>query len=191
VRSCRTLSGCTAPSAAIHRDRLSVPVFHLAATRVVCAGGQSVGLSATWHDRINRLRCPTSNAARDMTNFHTFDRDTDYLPPPSIVNTPAVARGAEVINGLDLSALIRSYRDVGSRHRITLRCFWAWWVWLCHGGVLEPQSWSPRPMNSVAFRFIPANDHPTTIPSQRSVGAFCCRSRRCSCKCCWPTKSVC
>jgi hypothetical protein len=49
-----------------------------------------------------------------MTNFHAFDRDTDYLPPPSIVNTPAVARGAEVINGLDLSVLIRSYRGAGS-----------------------------------------------------------------------------
>ena len=53
-----------------------------------------------------------------VSNFRPFDRDTDYLLPPSIeewLPQKHLARFVvEVIDGLNLSALSRSYRGTGS-----------------------------------------------------------------------------
>ena len=75
-----------------------------------------------------------------MSNFRTIDRQTGFLLPPSVdewLPEKHLARFVvEVIDGLDLRAMSGSYRGSGAA------------------------SWSGRPMNSVAFRFIAANDHP-------------------------------
>jgi transposase len=53
-----------------------------------------------------------------MSIFRPLDRETPYLLPPSLdewLPQKHLARFvAEVIDGLDLSALIRSYRGTGS-----------------------------------------------------------------------------
>ena len=53
-----------------------------------------------------------------MSNFRPLDRDTGYLLPPSVdewLPQKHLARFVvEVIDGLDLSALSRSYRGTGS-----------------------------------------------------------------------------
>ena len=53
-----------------------------------------------------------------MSNFRTIDRETAYLLPPSVnewLPERHLARFVvEVIDGLDLSAMSRSYRGTGS-----------------------------------------------------------------------------
>ena len=78
-----------------------------------------------------------------MSNFRPFDRDSGYLLPPSVdewLPQKHLARFVvEVIDGLDLRALSRSYRGTGAAST-TLGCCWASGVRLRHRGVLEPQA---------------------------------------------------
>jgi len=98
-----------------------------------------------------------------MSNFRQVDRETGYLLPPSIdewLPERHLARFVvEVIDGLDLSALSKSYRGSGSAsyHPSMLLGL------LVYGyatGVFTSRKLERATYDSVAFRFIAANDHP-------------------------------
>src|SRR6202021_294248 len=98
-----------------------------------------------------------------MTNFRPTDRLTDFLFPPSInerLPERHLARFVvEVIDGLDLTALSKSYRGTGSAsyHPAPLLGL------LIYGyatGVFSSRKLERATYDSVAFRFIAANDHP-------------------------------
>ena len=98
-----------------------------------------------------------------MSNFRTIDRETAYLLPPSVnewLPERHLARFVvEVIDGLDLSAMSRSYRGTGSAsyHPALLLGV------LVYGyatGVFSSRKLERATYDSVAFRFIAANDHP-------------------------------
>ena len=98
-----------------------------------------------------------------MSNFRTIDRETGFLLPPSVddwLPERHLARFVvEVIDGLDLSAMSRSYRGTGSAsyHPALLLGI------LVYGyatGVFSSRKLERATYNSVAFRFIAANDHP-------------------------------
>ena len=96
-----------------------------------------------------------------MSNFRTIDRETAYLLPPSVnewLPERHLARFVvEVIDGLDLSAMSRSYRGTGSAsyHPALLLGV------LVYGyatGVFSSRKLERATYDSVAFRFIAAND---------------------------------
>ena len=98
-----------------------------------------------------------------MSNFRQVDRETGYLLPPSIdewLPERHLARFVvEVIDGLDLRALSKSYRGSGSAsyHPSMLLGL------LVYGyatGVFTSRKLERATYDSVAFRFIAANDHP-------------------------------
>ena len=98
-----------------------------------------------------------------MSNFRTIDRETGYLLPPSVdewLPERHLARFVvEVIDGLDLSAMSNSYRGAGSAsyHPALLLGL------LVYGyatGVFSSRKLERATYDSVAFRFIAANDHP-------------------------------
>src|ERR1700739_2877908 len=98
-----------------------------------------------------------------MSNFRQVDRHTGFLLPPSVDEwLPArhLARFVvEVIEGLDLRAFIGSYRGSGlaSFHPGGLLSV------LVYGyapGVFSSRKLERATYDSVAFRFIAANDHP-------------------------------
>ncbi|MBV8111741.1 MAG: IS1182 family transposase [Hyphomicrobiales bacterium] len=98
-----------------------------------------------------------------MSNFRTIDRQTGYLLPPSLdewLPERHLARFiVEVIEGLDLSAMSRGYRGAGSAsyHPALLLGI------LVYGyatGVFSSRKLERATYDSVAFRFIAANDHP-------------------------------
>ena len=98
-----------------------------------------------------------------MSNFRELDRDTPYLLPPSLhewLPERHLARFVvEVIDGLDLSAMERSYRGAGSAgyHPALLLGL------LVYGyatGVFSSRKIERATYDSVAFRFIAANQHP-------------------------------
>ncbi len=98
-----------------------------------------------------------------MTNFRPTDRMTSFLLPPSIdewLPQRHLARFvAEVIEGLDLTAMSKSYRGTGSAsyHPAPLLGL------LVYGyatGVFSSRKLERATYDSVAFRFIAANDHP-------------------------------
>jgi transposase len=98
-----------------------------------------------------------------MKNFRPVDRDTGFLMPPSVdewLPEKHLARFVvEVIDGLDLSALVRSYRGSGSAsyHPALLLAV------LVYGyatGVFSSRKLERATYDSVAFRFVAANDHP-------------------------------
>ncbi len=98
-----------------------------------------------------------------MSNFRLIDRDTAYLLPPSVdewLPERHLARFVvEVIDGLDLSAMSNSYRGAGSAsyHPALLLGL------LVYGyatGVFSSRKLERATYDSVAFRFIAANDHP-------------------------------
>jgi transposase len=98
-----------------------------------------------------------------LDNFRTIDRKTGYLLPPSIdewLPERHLARFVvEVIDGLDLSAMSRSYRGTGSAsyHPALLLGI------LIYGyatGVFSSRKLERATYDSVAFRFIAANEHP-------------------------------
>src|ERR1700682_355244 len=98
-----------------------------------------------------------------MANFRPTDRLTDFLLPPSInewLPERHLARFVvEVIDGLDLTALSKSYRGTGSAsyHPAPLLGL------LIYGyttGVFSSRKLERATYDSVAFRFIAANDHP-------------------------------
>src|SRR6202453_1706869 len=98
-----------------------------------------------------------------MSNFRAIDRETGFLLPPSIdewLPEKHLARFVvEVIDGLDLSAMVGSYPGSGSAsyHPALLLGI------LVYGyatGGFASRKLEGATYDSVAFRFIAANDHP-------------------------------
>ena len=98
-----------------------------------------------------------------MSNFRDVDRQTGFLLPPSVdewLSQRHLARFVvEVIDGLDLRAVVGSYRGSGSAsyHPSMLLGL------LVYGyatGVFSSRKLERATYDSVAFRFIAANDHP-------------------------------
>lgn len=98
-----------------------------------------------------------------MANFRMIDRDTGFLLPPSVddwLPERHLARFVvEVIDGLDLRAMSGVYRGSGSAsyHPHVLLGI------LVYGyatGVFSSRKLERATYDSVAFRFIAANDHP-------------------------------
>lgn len=98
-----------------------------------------------------------------MSNFRQVDRETAFLLPPSVdewLPERHLARFVvEVVERLDLSALVKAYRGSGSAsyHPSVLLGL------LIHGyatGVFSSRKLERATYDSVAFRFIAANDHP-------------------------------
>jgi transposase len=98
-----------------------------------------------------------------MSNFRPVDRETGYLLPPSVdewLPQRHLARFVvEVIERLDLSALVGAYRGSGSAsyHPSVLLGL------LVYGyatGVFSSRKLERATYDSVAFRFVAANDHP-------------------------------
>jgi transposase len=98
-----------------------------------------------------------------MTNFRPTDRLTGFLMPPSVdewLPEQHLARFVvEVVDGLDLSAMSKSYRGSGSAsyHPAVLLSLL---VYGCATGVFSSRKLERAAYDSVAFRFIAANDHP-------------------------------
>jgi transposase len=99
----------------------------------------------------------------DMSNFRPIDRDTGFLLPPSVdewLPERHLARFVvEVIEGLDVSAMSKSYRGAGSAsyHPSLLLGI------LVYGyatGVFSSRKLERATYDSVAFRFVAANEHP-------------------------------
>src|SRR5476651_1464583 len=98
-----------------------------------------------------------------MNNFRSIDRQTGFLLPPSVdewLPEKHLARLiAEVIEGLDLRAMSGSYRGSGSASyhpRMLLGV-------LMYGyatGVFSSRKQERSTYDSVAFRFVAANEHP-------------------------------
>jgi transposase len=98
-----------------------------------------------------------------MSNFRQIDRDTGFLLPPSVdewLPEKHLARFVvEVIDGLDVRAMSGSYRGSGSAsyHPALLLGI------LVYGyatGVFSSRKLERATYDSVAFRFIAANEHP-------------------------------
>ena len=98
-----------------------------------------------------------------MPNFRPTDRLTGFLMPPSVdewLPEKHLARFVvEVVDGLELSAMSKSYRGSGSAcyHPTVLLSL------LVYGyatGVFSSRKLERATYDSVAFRFIAANDHP-------------------------------
>ena len=79
-----------------------------------------------------------------MSNFREFDRETGFLLPPSLdewLPEQHLARFVvEVIDGLELSAMVKSYRGTGSAGYHPVFCWSSWFTALCDRGVFEPQA---------------------------------------------------
>ena len=98
-----------------------------------------------------------------MSNFRTIDRETGFLLPPSVdewLPEQHLARFVvEVIDGLDLRSMSGSYRGSGSASyhpRMLLGIL----VYGYATGVFSSRKLERATYDSVAFRFIAANDHP-------------------------------
>ena len=98
-----------------------------------------------------------------VSNFRDIDRDTGYLLPPSVddwLPEQHLARFVvEVVDGLDLSAMSGRYRGSGSKsyHPALLVGL------LVYGyatGVFSSRKIERATYDSVAFRYIAANEHP-------------------------------
>ncbi|MBC7135800.1 MAG: transposase, partial [Oceanibaculum nanhaiense] len=98
-----------------------------------------------------------------MSNFRQVDRETGFLLPPSVdewLPERHLARFVvEVIERLDVSAMVKAYRGSGSAsyHPSMLLGL------LVYGyatGVFSSRKLERATYDSVAFRFIAANDHP-------------------------------
>src|SRR5215204_4179360 len=106
-----------------------------------------------------------------MSNFRPVDRDTGFLMPPSVdewLPERHLARFVvEVIEGLDLRAMIGSYRGCGEaayHPRLLLGIL----VYSYATGVFSSRKLERATYVSVAFRFIAANQH----PDHDSIAAF-------------------
>lgn len=98
-----------------------------------------------------------------MSNFRPIDRDTAFLFPPSVdewLPQRHLARYVvEVVEGLDLSELVKAYRGSGSAsyHPAMLL---AVLIYGCATKVFSSRAIERATYDSVAFRFIAANEHP-------------------------------
>src|ERR1700692_4746565 len=98
-----------------------------------------------------------------MSNFRQIDRETGFLMPPSVdewLPERHLARFiVEVIAGLELRSMSGSYRGSGSapyHPRVLLGLL----VYGYATGVFSSRKLERATYDSVAFRFIAANDHP-------------------------------
>ena len=98
-----------------------------------------------------------------MSNFRTIDRGTGYLLPPSVddwLPERHLARFViEVIEGFDLRAMSGDYRGSGSapyHPRMLLGIL----VYGYATGLFSSRKLERATYDSVAFRFLAANDHP-------------------------------
>jgi len=98
-----------------------------------------------------------------MSNFRLIDRDTGFLMPPSVdewLPERHLARFvAEVIEGLDLRAMTGSYRGSGEapyHPELLLGLI----IYGYATGVFSSRKLERATYDSVAFRFIAANEHP-------------------------------
>src|ERR1700709_1151906 len=98
-----------------------------------------------------------------MSNFRPSGRDMDFLMPPSVnewlPQRPLARFVAEVIEGLDLRVMTGSYRGSGeaSYHpRLLLGLI----IYGYATGVFSSRNLERATHDSVAFRFIAANEHP-------------------------------
>jgi transposase len=98
-----------------------------------------------------------------MSNFRPTDRRIDYLMPPSVeewLPQRHLARFVvEVVESLDLRGMSASYRGSGSasyRPAVLLSLL----IYGCASGVFSSRKLERASYDSVAFRFIAANDHP-------------------------------
>jgi transposase len=98
-----------------------------------------------------------------MSNFRTIDRQTGFLLPPSVdewLPEQHLARFVvEVVDGLDLRGMSGAYRGSGSASyhpRMLLGLL----VYGYATGVFSSRKLERASYDSVAFRFIAANDHP-------------------------------
>jgi transposase len=98
-----------------------------------------------------------------MSNFRPINRDMDFLMPPSVdewLPQRHLARFvAEVVEGLDLRSMTGSYRGSGeaSYHpRLLLGLI----IYGYATGVFSSRALERATHDSVAFRFIAANEHP-------------------------------
>ena len=98
-----------------------------------------------------------------MSNFRAINRDTDYLLPPSVdewLPERHLARFVvEVVDQLDLSAMVKAYRGSGSAsyHPAMLLGL------LIYGyatKVFSSRAIERATYDSVAFRYIAGNEHP-------------------------------
>jgi len=98
-----------------------------------------------------------------MSNFRQVDRETGFLLPPSVdewLPERHLARFVvEVTERLDLSAMVKAYRGSGSAsyHPSVLLGLV---VYGYATGVFSSRQLERATYDSVAFRFIAANDHP-------------------------------
>jgi transposase len=98
-----------------------------------------------------------------MSNFRPIDRDTAFLFPPSVdewLPQRHLARYVvEVVEGLDLSEMVKAYRGSGSGsyHPAMLL---ALLIYACATKVFSSRAIERATYDSVAFRFIAANGHP-------------------------------
>ena len=98
-----------------------------------------------------------------MSNFRLIDRETGFLMPPSVdewLPPRHLARFVEeVVSGLDLRAMIGSYRGSGeaSYHPALLLGLM---IYGYATGVFSSRQLERATYDSVAFRFIAANQHP-------------------------------
>ena len=100
-----------------------------------------------------------------MSNFRTIDRETGFLLPPRSTNgfpENHLARicGKEVVDELDLRAMSGSYRGSGSASVSSANAAGHSGLRLCVTGVFSSRKLERATYDSVAFRFIAANDHP-------------------------------
>src|ERR1700692_2847595 len=98
-----------------------------------------------------------------MPNFRPTDRLTGFLMPPSVdewlPQTPLARFVVEVVDGLDLSAMSKSYRGSGSASyhpKVLLSLL----VYGYATGVFSSRKLERATYDSVAFRFIAAHDQP-------------------------------
>ena len=98
-----------------------------------------------------------------MSNFRQVDRATGFLLPPSVdewLPERHLARFVvEVVEQLDLSAMVKAYRGSGSASyhpSVLLRLL----VYGYATGMFSSRALERATYDSVAFRFIAANDHP-------------------------------
>ena len=98
-----------------------------------------------------------------MSRFITIDRNTNFLLPPSMddwLPENHLARFiVEVIDGLDISALVKSYAGRGSKahHPASLLAIM---VYGYATGTFSSRKLERATYDSVAFRFIAAGTHP-------------------------------
>jgi len=98
-----------------------------------------------------------------MSNFRPIDRQTPYLLPPSVEDwlpERHLARYVvEVIEGLDVSAMSGAYRGSGSASYHP-RLLLAILIYGYATGVFSSRKLERATYDSVAFRFVAANEHP-------------------------------